>query len=89
MGSRGPELLHLIREEGFANQAYDDILSFDINAETIKPGMIWDDLEEHITDNTLEEKWKLEECEDGADDIMDDDEATEKPKHIRLTIQAD
>ena len=62
-------------------------MSYDINIETIKPGTIWDDLMEHIETNEL--KWTLEEKEDTADDIMDDDEGEEKPKHIRLTIPAD
>jgi len=42
--SRGPELLHLIRKTGFANMVYDDIMSYDMNTETIKPGTIYDDL---------------------------------------------
>jgi hypothetical protein len=74
-GSRGPELLHLIRQTGFANQAFDDILSVDINLDTIKPGTIFDDIQEYIEVNELSEKWAIAECEDDADDIMDDDEA--------------
>jgi len=90
MGSRGPELLHLIRETGFNNLAFDDILSFDINSETIKPGMIYDDIDEHIQDNNLTEQWGLAECEDEADDIIDDDEeGATRGKHIRLTIKPD
>lgn len=27
------------------------------------------------------------ECEDDADDIMDDDDTKERPKHIRITIK--
>lgn len=42
--SRGPERLNLIRETGFANVAYDDILSYDINIATVKPGTIFDDI---------------------------------------------
>ena len=68
-------MLHLIRETGFANVAFDDILSYDINTETIKPGTIWDDLQDYIESNELTEKWALTEAEDDADDIMDDDEA--------------
>lgn len=51
--SRGPELLHLIRETGFVNTAFDDILSYDINAETIKPGTLFDDIDEFIQNNEL------------------------------------
>lgn len=29
--SRGPDRLHLVRETGFANQAFDDIMSYDVN----------------------------------------------------------
>jgi hypothetical protein len=42
--SRGPERLNLIRETGFANVAYDDILSYDINISAVKPGTIFDDI---------------------------------------------
>ena len=87
--SRGPDKLHLVRQKGFANQAFDDIIAYDINLETIKPGTIWDDIEEYILENELNEKWALEEVEDAADDIMDDDEQTDKDKHIRITIQPD
>lgn len=45
---RGPDLLHLVRQDGFANQAFDDIFSCDINLETIKPGHIWDDIQDYI-----------------------------------------
>jgi len=84
---RGPELLHLIRQEGFANQAFDDIISCEINLDSIKPGTIWDDIQEYIEENELSEKWTLSENVDDADDIMDDDDAqAEKSKHIRITI---
>lgn len=59
--SRGPEKLHLIRETGFANVAFDDIMSYDINIEAIKPGTIWDDIEEYIEENELKDKWALTE----------------------------
>lgn len=87
---RGPELLHLIRQDGFANQAFDDIISTEINLESIKPGTIWDDIQEYIQENELSEKWAISENVDDADDIMDDDDAqAEKNKHIRITIQPD
>ena len=57
--------------------------------DTIKPGTIWDDIEEYIQMNELTEKWALTENEDDADDIMDDEEEETRAKHIRLTIQAD
>ena len=89
MQSRGPERLYLIREKGYANQAFDDIMAYEI-PNAIKPGMIWDDIEEYIDSNELKDKWALSENEDEADDIMDDDDAAvEKDKHIRLTIKPD
>merc|ERR1712227_1045024 len=88
--SRGPALLHLVRQTGFANQAFDDIMAYDINIDLIKPGTIYDDVEEYIHENGLDEKWALTEEEDAADDIMDDDtEDAQKFKHIKLTIQPD
>lgn len=70
--------------------AFDDIESYDVLTELIKPGHIWDDLEEYINENSLQEQWELAETEDAADDIMDDDDASvEKPKHIRITIKPD
>lgn len=64
-------------------------MSYDI-PESIKPGMIYDDIEEYIETNELKEKWVLTENEDEADDILDsDDAAVEKDKHIRVTIKAD
>lgn len=65
-------------------------MSYDINTDTIKPGTIWDDLQEYIESNELGEKWALTEAEDDADDIMDDEtEGAQKAKHIRITIQPD
>jgi hypothetical protein len=55
----------------------------------IKPGTIWDDIEEYIQMNDLKDKWVLTENEDDADDIMDDEEEETRAKHIRLTIQGD
>lgn len=69
--------------------AFDDIESYDILTDLIKPGHIWDELEEYIELNQLKEQWELTEAEDVADDIMDDDKATEKQKHIRITIKPD
>lgn len=63
-----------MRETGFVDQAFDDIMAYDINLDTIKPGTIWDDIEEYIQINELTEKWILTENEDEADDIMDDEE---------------
>lgn len=62
----------------------------EVNTESIKPGHIWDDLEEYIENNELKDQWTLEEAEDAADDIMDDDDASaEKPRHIKITIKPD
>ena len=49
-------------------------MSYDIPS-AIKPGMIFDDIEEYIESNELKEKWILTENEDEADDILDSDEA--------------
>lgn len=88
--ARGEARLHLIREKGFCEMAFDDIESYDVLTQLIQPGHIWDDLEEYINENSLTEKWELAETEDAADDIMDDDdEKAAKPKHIRLTIKPD
>ena len=87
--SRGPEKLHLIRETGFGEQAFDDIMAYDIILDQIKPGTIWDDIEEYIENNGLTEKWALTEDEDAVDDIMDDDEQQDKPKHFTITIKPD
>lgn len=87
---RGEERLHLIRQKGFCDMAFDDIEAYDVLTELIKPGHIWDDLEEYIETNNLKEQWELTEAEDAADDIMDDDDASaEKQKHIRITIKPD
>lgn len=65
-------------------------MAYDINLDTIKPGTIWDDIEEYIQMNELTEKWILTENEDETDDIMDDDEEGQtRSKHIRLTIKPD
>jgi len=50
---RGEARLHLIREKGFCDMAFDDIESYDVLTELIKPGHIWDDLEEYINENSL------------------------------------
>jgi hypothetical protein len=85
--SRGPDRLHLIRETGYCNLAFDDIEAMEVLTDNIKPGVIWDDIEEYIEEKELKEQWALEEVEDAADDILDDDDASaEKPKHIRITI---
>jgi len=85
---RGPERLYLIRETGFNNATFDDILSVDIMTDLIKPGTIYDDIQEYIETNELE-KWTVDEVDDEVDDIIDDDEAETKAKHIRLTIAKD
>lgn len=64
-------------------------MSYDIPG-AIKPGMIFDDIEEYIESNELKDKWILTENEDEADDILDSDDAeVQKDKHLRLTIKAD
>ena len=78
--------MYLIRDTGYLNQAFDDILAFDINNEFVKPGTLWDDIESYIQDYNLE-NWALTENDDEADAIMDDeDEEATKSKHIRITI---
>jgi len=37
---RGEERLHLVREQGFCDMAFDDIESYDILTDLIKPGHI-------------------------------------------------
>jgi hypothetical protein len=65
-------------------------LCVDIDTGAIKPGTIYDDIEEYITDNNLKKQWAIDEQDDEADDIMDSDDKEEaKPRHIRLTIKAD
>merc|ERR1719498_386596 len=88
--ARGEERLHLVRQTGFCDMKFDDIESYDILTELIKPGHIWDDIEEYIEENGLKEQWELTEAEDAADDIMDDDdEKAERQRHIRITIKPD
>jgi hypothetical protein len=88
--ARGPERLYLMRETGYCNMAFDDVEAYEVLTENIKPGHIWDDLEEYIETYELKDQWTVEETEDVADDIMDDDDASvEKPRHIRITIKPD
>ena len=63
-------------------------MSVDIMTDNITPGTIFDDIQEYIENNGLE-KWAIDEQDDEADGIMDDDEGETKQKHIRLTIQSD
>lgn len=63
-------------------------MSYDIDTTKIKPGHIFEDIEEYIQTNEL--KWELKEQEDEVDDIMGEDDPTAtKPKHLRVTIQPD
>lgn len=65
-------------------------MAYDCPLSTIKPGHIWDDIEEYIEVNELKDQWALTEQDDVADDILDDDaEDAVKSKHMRITIKPD